>query len=67
MPHAMEADEPLDPVGIGAFGAQTVMFEPHDIAHLLEQPFWLVHRRLQRHNGGHDSAFIRPFPRKQAD
>src|ERR1041384_1118905 len=37
MTHSVEPDKAGDPVAVGAFGAQAVMFQPDYIPHLIEQ------------------------------
>jgi hypothetical protein len=37
MTHPVETDEARDPIALGPFGPQAVMFQSHYIAHLIEQ------------------------------
>ena len=44
MAQVMEADKALDPITIGAFGAEAVVLHPDDIAYPLQELFRLVGR-----------------------
>lgn len=53
----MEANEALDLVAIGAFGAEAVMLAPHHVAHLLEEFFRVAFGWRWLYNGIHGFGF----------
>ena len=50
MAQVVKTNKPLHPVAIGTFRAQTVMFHPQDIPHLLEQLFGLARGNRRRYD-----------------
>ena len=38
MPFVMEEDEAFDPVDVSLFGANRIMFGPHGVPNLIQQP-----------------------------
>ncbi len=64
----MKKNEPLDPIDVACFCANRELFASNDIAHLLEQFFWLANvGEKQRHLGVNVSPFNGRQPRAQAD
>jgi hypothetical protein len=46
-PHAMETDEPYDPIHIGALGVHGVVVETEHLADFIEEFGWLTSRRVR--------------------
>jgi hypothetical protein len=55
--------EALHPIAVGLLGAQAVVLQAHDIAHLLEELFFLADGRVGLYEGVYGFGFYRfPFP-----
>jgi hypothetical protein len=67
VPFAMETDEADDPIGITAFGANTVVFQTHQIAYLLKEFFWLAWEGRVVQAREHEPWYRGRQPLKQAD
>src|SRR6266513_2069282 len=63
---AMEKDEALNPIDVGLFGANAVMFDPNGIAHLVEQ-FRFVFSQPADYRPGHDADSAAFNPKLKPD